>query len=88
LPTIPNFIPRHRAAARLIPKQLSKNPANLKNATRDIDRSSIAVRDEAKMERKTVGVTGILPRCGSGGIGEVLLVERVPERGIFGPEFR
>jgi len=44
--------------ARLIARQLIKNPANLKNATREIDRSSKTVREEAKMERKTPGVTG------------------------------
>lgn len=27
----PSLMPRHREAARLIPKQLSKNPANLKS---------------------------------------------------------
>lgn len=31
----------------------------LKNATRDKDRSSRIVREEAKMERRTAGVTGI-----------------------------
>jgi hypothetical protein len=30
----------------------------LKNATRDIERSSIAVREDAKIDRKTAGVTG------------------------------
>ena len=32
---------------------------HLKNATREMDRSSIDVREDEKMERKTVGVTGM-----------------------------
>lgn len=39
--------------------QLNKNPVNRKNATREIDRSSCGVRDEANMDRKTAGVTGM-----------------------------
>lgn len=31
----------------------------LKKAIRDIDRSSCGVRDDAKMDRRTAGVTGI-----------------------------
>ena len=53
------FIPLPLAAAHAMPKQLKRNPVNLKNATRDIDRSSSGVRDEAKMPRSTAGVTGI-----------------------------
>lgn len=49
-----------------MPKQLKRNPVNLKNATRDIDRSSRGVRDEAKMPRSTAGVTGIRLSCGFG----------------------
>lgn len=30
----------------------------LKNATRDIERSSMAVREDAKIDRRTAGVTG------------------------------
>ena len=33
--------------------------AHLKKATRDKDRSSRMVREEAKMERRTAGVTGM-----------------------------
>lgn len=33
--------------------------AHLKKAVREIERSSIALRDEAKMERRTAGVTGM-----------------------------
>lgn len=39
---------------------LSKNPANLKNATREMERSSFGVRDEAKMPRSSAGVMGNL----------------------------
>jgi len=49
--------PLPRAAARLMPTQLNRNPANLKNAIREIDRSSTGVREDEKMERSTVGVT-------------------------------
>jgi len=50
---------RFRAAARLIPKQLSKKPAKRKKATRDIVRSSNIVRLLAKILRNTAGVIGI-----------------------------
>ena len=45
--------------------------SHLKNATREMVRSSIAVRDDAKMERKTAGVTGIrlLSPSGFEGVG-------------------
>jgi hypothetical protein len=33
--------------------------AHRKNATREIDRSSCGDREEAKIERKTAGVTGM-----------------------------
>jgi len=39
--------------------QLSVNPANRKNATREIDLSSITVLEEANMDLITDGVTGI-----------------------------
>lgn len=73
----PPFIPRPLAAARLMPTQLRRNPANLteapsgdthvsialgeylKKATREIERSSWGVREEANIERSTAGVTGI-----------------------------
>lgn len=42
----------------------------LKKAIRDIDLSSIAVREDAKMDRRTVGVTGILPLGGGGESGK------------------
>ena len=38
-----------------------------KNATRDRDRSSSAVRDEAKIDLNTAGVTGMRLRLGEGG---------------------
>ena len=38
-----------------------------KKATRDKERSSNAVRDDANIERKTAGVTGIRLRLGDGG---------------------
>lgn len=62
----PLLIPLPRAAARLIAKQLSKNPVNLKNATLEMDLSSRAVREDAKIDRKPAGVTG-MPL--SGGVG-------------------
>lgn len=58
-----------------MPKQLRMKPANLewsetgsewtkstnlKNAMRDMDRSSCGVLEEAKIARRTAGVTGIL----------------------------
>lgn len=52
-------MPRLRAATMLIAMQLRRNPANRKNATREIDRSSCGDREEAKIERKTAGVTGM-----------------------------
>ena len=44
---------------------------HLKNATREIVRSSIAVRDDAKIDRRTAGVTGIRlpPSSGTEGVG-------------------
>jgi hypothetical protein len=60
----------------------------LKNAMRDIDRSSMADLDEAKMARSTAGVTGNLP-FGAGGTGilaYVLLLavdDEVIEAGIL-----
>jgi len=48
--------------------QLRRNPANLKNATRDIDLSSWGVREDVKIERNTAGVTGNrLDGLGGGG---------------------
>jgi len=38
--------------------QLSRNPVNLKKATRERDLSSNIVRDDANIERRTAGVTG------------------------------
>ena len=38
-----------------------------KKATRDKERSSNAVREDANIERKTAGVTGIRLRLGDGG---------------------
>lgn len=39
--------------------------AHLKNAILDIDLSSVGVRDAANIDRRTAGVTGILPSLGS-----------------------
>jgi len=61
------FIPLPLAAARLMTRQLSKKPVNLKNATLDKDRSSRMVLEEANMDRKTAGVTGIRLSEGEGG---------------------
>lgn len=48
--------------------QLSRKPANLKNATRDMDLSSWGVREDVNMERSTAGVTGNrLDGLGGGG---------------------
>jgi len=40
--------------------QLRTNPVNRKKARRDMERSSRTVREDAKMERRTAGVTA---RC-------------------------
>lgn len=48
------------AANRLIARQLTRKAENLKNAALEIDRSSNTVLDDAKMPRRTAGVTGIL----------------------------
>lgn len=50
----------------------------LKNAIREMVRSSIAVRDDAKMERRTAGVTGIRLPSPSGfeGVGVKSRCER------------
>jgi len=40
-------------------KQLRRKPVNRKNATRDKERSSRMVREDAKMDRKVAGVTGM-----------------------------
>lgn len=50
-------------------KQLIKKPANLKNATLDTVLSSNDVLDEANIERRTAGVTGIPPLSPGGGGG-------------------
>lgn len=50
---------RFLAAAKLIPMQLIRNPANLKNAILEMERSSCGEREEANIERNTAGVTGI-----------------------------
>jgi hypothetical protein len=42
------------------PTRVPLRTANLKKATLEIDLSSITVRDDAKIDRRTVGVTGIL----------------------------
>ncbi|KAG8833003.1 hypothetical protein FRC17_000197 [Serendipita sp. 399] len=63
-------LPLFLAAATLMNIQLIRKPANLeyyearglrylKKATRDIDLSSKIVREDAKMERRTAGVTGM-----------------------------
>jgi len=68
-----------RAAANEIPKQLNRNPANLKKATLDMFLSSSVVRDEANIERSTAGVTGMPPfsPLGPDGSGNGLdIVER------------
>jgi len=57
-PSKPFRTPHPLVAARLIPKQLIRKPANLKNATLDIDRSSWAVREDAKMSLRSAGVIG------------------------------
>lgn len=108
----PLLIPRPRAAARLIHKQLSKNPVNLhdrpdipsafqrargpqhahedacslssedtylKNATRDRERSSSAVREDANIFLRTAGVTGMRLRFGEAGGSPAL-------GGVLGPE--
>ena len=41
-------------------KKGERRKAHRKNATRDRERSSCAVRDDANIERSTAGVTGIL----------------------------
>jgi len=74
---VADLMPRPLEAAKLMPRQLNKKPANLifvcersilnagtfkahlKNATREIDLSSNGVREDAKMERRTAGVTGM-----------------------------
>lgn len=48
---------------------------HLKNATRDIERSSIAVLDDAKMLLSTPGVTGMRP-LDDGGPSGTLAYER------------
>jgi len=59
-------------------RQLRRKPENLKKAIREIDRSSCGVRDDAKMERKTAGVTGIRREESDGGcIGVGLAVPAV-----------
>ena len=57
-------------------KQCMKYAGHLKKATREMERSSKGVRDDANIDLSTVGVTGIL-LCESGDTGEmprVLLV--------------
>jgi len=53
------FKTRPRAAKTLIARQLIRNDVNLKNAARDMDRSSNIVLEDAKMPLSTAGVTGI-----------------------------
>jgi len=53
-----NTLPR--AAKRLMARQLTRKAENLKKAAREIDRSSKTVLDDAKIPRRTAGVTGIL----------------------------
>lgn len=73
------LIPRPRAAANDIARQLRRKPENLKKATREMDRSSCGVRDEAKMERRTAGVTGMRREESDGGCrGVGLAVVVVP----------
>lgn len=52
--------------------------AHLKNAIRDIERSSIAVRDDAKILLRTAGVTGIRPLDEQGGENDTLAYDRFP----------
>jgi len=66
-PVVPR-IPRLRAAYTLIPKQLRTNPTNLKKATLEMLRSSKGVREDAKIDLNTAGVTGL--RFFSSGTGE------------------
>ena len=48
---------------------------HLKNAIREMERSSCGVRDEANMERRTAGVTGMRLDVSDGGCGiEVALI--------------
>lgn len=55
---------RPRAAAKLMHMQLNIKPVNRKNAILEIERSSFGVRDEANMERRRAGVTGIRDSVG------------------------
>lgn len=65
----PLLIPRPRAAAKLMHMQLNIKPVNRKNAIREIDRSSFGVRDEANIDRRRAGVTGIRGLGVSAGCG-------------------
>lgn len=47
-------------ANRVMARQLTRKAENLKKAAREMDRSSKTVLDEAKIPRRTAGVTGIL----------------------------
>jgi len=51
--------PQPLVAARLMPKQLMRKPANLKKANLEMDLSSLGVLDKANMERRTAGVSGL-----------------------------
>jgi len=53
------LIARFLEAAKLMPMQLSRKPANRKKAIREMERSSCGDREEAKIERRTAGVTGM-----------------------------
>ena len=57
----------HHASAWNLTRPGARARTYRKNATRDRDRSSNAVRDEAKIDLNTAGVTGMRLRLGEGG---------------------
>lgn len=62
-------MPRPRFATRLMARQLTRKPVKRKKATRESERSSAGERDEAKMARRTAGVTGMRLDSDAGGGG-------------------
>ena len=59
--------PHHASASDCDSAWRERARTHRKNATRDRDRSSSAVRDEAKIDLNTAGVTGMRLRLGDGG---------------------